>query len=495
MAFLGIDCGTQGTRAIVFDGSGRVISAGAAKHALPVRLPDGGVEQDPADLWQAFCRACRQAISGLPFSSDRIIAACLTSQRSSMLAVDRDGEPLRPLFSWMDQRRVGSLSPHLPPHLQALQASAKACWMKQHEPEKYERVHLFLSVSGWLTWQVCGDFVDCQGSVAGVWPFDIEQLMWSQDALLYQAYATPREKLPRVLPPGAPLGTVTWSAAAQTGLPQGLRVFAGSGDKMCEMLGAGATALDQGYITYGSMAGLEVNVPAPRFAGDGAYWTNPAAVPGLWNLEYALPGGYLMLDWFCRQFGQAGCEADLDREAQALPPGSDGLVVAPYWAPNTLANGARSVVLGMNEGHSRAHLFRAMLEGTAFALRQGMEHITTDTAQPLAELLVGGGAAGSDLVMQITADVLGLPAARVQTTETCALGAAMLAAVGAGVFENCQDAAAHMAQRQQLFQPAFERARLYDDIYQQVYLKIYPSLREVYGAFGRVFAAKGEAMT
>lgn len=490
---IGIDSGTQSVRVIVFDLLGRVVSYGAAKHAPCITLQNGGVEQDPADIWQCFCQACRQAMSTLPRPTSRIAACSITSQRSTMIAVDEDGTPLRPAFSWMDQRRNEEVSLQLPERLQEIQGRAKAHWMRLNEPHLYRSVFRFLPVSGWLTQRLCGQFHDCEGSVAGIWPFDIEKLAWSDDPQLYEAYGFPPEKLPLVFPPGALLGRVTRAAAGETGLPEGLPLRAGSGDKMCEMLGAGAIRPDQGYITYGSMAGLEVNILRPIFAPAGEYWTNPAAVPGWWNLEFAVQRGYLMLSWFSRQFNLAGesngCNGEqlLDQEAAAVPAGSDGLVVAPYWMPTEIARGARSVILGLDDHHSRAHLYRAILEGTAFALRQGMNRMIQDTRQPLAEIIAGGGGARSDLVMQITTDVIGLPLWRVQTVDTCSLGTAILAAVGEGIYETFEGAVEKMVLRREGFVPHPGRQAVYTEIFQKIYEGIYPSMKNVYENFNEVY--------
>ncbi|MEI8133400.1 MAG: FGGY family carbohydrate kinase, partial [Leptolinea sp.] len=298
---IGVDSGTQSVRVIVFDIHGHILAFGSAKHAPCTMLQNGGVEQDPKDIWRSFCQACRKTMTILPYSPERISACCITSQRSTMIAVDESGEPLRPAFSWMDTRKNKTTSAGLPHRLKNIQEGAKAHWMKLNEPHLYQVVYKFLSVSGWLTQQLCGTFHDSEGSVAGMWPFDIEKLAWSTNSQLYEANGIAPEKLPDIFPPGELLGKVTLQAAEQTGLPAGLPILAGSGDKMCEMLGSGAIKPEQGYITYGSMAGLEVNIPAPLFAPAGEYWTNPAAIPGKWGLEFAVQRGYLMLSWFCKQ--------------------------------------------------------------------------------------------------------------------------------------------------------------------------------------------------
>lgn len=491
--FIGIDSGTQSVRVIVFNGLGQVVSFGSAKHAPCNMLQNGGVEQDPKDIWQSFCHASRKAMATLPCSIERITACSITSQRSTIIAVDKTGEPIRPAFSWMDQRKNKTITANLPDRLKGIQDGAKGHWMRLNEPHLFHCVFKFLSVSGWLTQKLSGNFHDSEGSVAGLWPFDIEKLAWSTDSQLFEAFGIEPEKLPLIFPPGSLLGKVTLDASEQTGLPAGMPIMAGSGDKMCEMLGAGAIKPNQGYISYGSMAGLEVNIPRPIFAPAGEYWTNPAAIPGKWILEFAVQRGYLMLSWFCKQFdlkqgiNDLSLEKIMDLEALATPAGADGLVIAPYWSPTGIAPGARSVVLGLDDRHSRAHIYRAILEGTAYALRQGMNRMVQDTRQSLSEIMLGGGGAGSDLVMQITSDALGLPVWRVQTVDTCSLGTAIIAAVGIGYYGSFGEAVDHMVIRQECFEPDPSRQALYSEIFHRIYEGIYPSLKSVYHNYNEVF--------
>lgn len=491
--FIGIDSGTQSVRVIVFNGHGQVVSFGSAKHSSCSRMQNGGVEQNPMDIWQSFCLASRKAMASLPGSFERISACSITSQRSTIIAVDETGKPIRPAFSWMDQRKNKTISSNLPDRLKEIQDGSKAHWMRLNEPHHFLAISKFLSVSGWLTQQLSGNFHDSEGSVAGLWPFDIERLTWSTDSQLIEAYGIGPEKLPLIFPPGALLGKVTLEASDQTGLPAGMPILAGSGDKMCEMLGAGAIKPDQGYISYGSMAGLEVNIPRPVFAPAGEYWTNPAAIPGNWILEFAVQRGYLMLSWFCKQIDLKPGAADLsvekmmDLEAMATPAGADGLLIAPYWSPTGIAPGARSVVLGLDDRHSRAHIYRAILEGTAYALRQGMNRIVQDTRQSLSEIILGGGGAGSDLVMQITSDVLELPVWRIQTVDTCSLGTAIIAAVGIGYYGSFEEAVDQMVIRKECFEPDSRRQKLYTEIFHKIYEGIYPSLKSVYRNYNEVF--------
>jgi sugar (pentulose or hexulose) kinase len=307
----------------------------------------------------------------------------------------------------------------------------------------------------------------------------------------------PPQRLPEVFAPGRVLGYISPEAARQTGLPEGLPLVAGAGDKSSEMLGAGAITPAQAYISYGTLAALETMLDTPLFSQKGEYWTTPGAVRDTWNLEFGIECGYLMVSWFCEEFGRRqptggaqvlpALEDEFAEQAACMPPGAGGLVLAPYWSRNGIVPNAKSVLLGLEKKHTRAHLFRAILEGIAFSLREGMEALARDSGRIPQEVSIGGGGAQSDLAVQITADVLGLPVVRAQTIQTCALGAAIEAAVGAGLYPGYVEAAAHMSQRERVFLPEPGRQSVYDAIYTRIYRKLYPALGEIFSEFNHIF--------
>jgi sugar (pentulose or hexulose) kinase len=496
---VGIDSGTQSVRVIVFDLKGQVVAEGSARHN-PIDYPRRGeAEQDPCDLWEKLCLACRRALDSLHGQVNELSAASLASQRSVMVPVDQDGNPLRPAFSWLDQRQTAALT--APPGLSAeqreVQRRSKANWMKLNQPDLYERAAWFLSASGWLTYRLCGQFRDSIGGLGGAFPLDVNRLSWSDDPTFYRLLGMPRQRLPEVFPPGCVLGHISPEAARQTGLPEGLPLVAGAGDKSSEMLGAGAITPAQGYVSYGTLAALEIMLNTPVFSQNGEYWTTPGAVRDTWNLEFGIECGYLMVSWFCEEFGgrehKVGAQAltaledEFAEQAANIPPGAGGLVLAPYWSRNGIVPNAKSVLLGLEKKHTRAHLFRAILEGIAFSLREGMEVLARDTGHTPQEFSIGGGGAQSDLAVQITADVLGLPVVRVQTIQTCALGAAIEAAVGAGLYQTYTEAVAQMSRREQVFLPDPGRQSVYDAIYTRIYRKLYPALGKIFTEFNHIF--------
>jgi sugar (pentulose or hexulose) kinase len=226
-------------------------------------------------------------------------------------------------------------------------------------------------------------------------------------------------------------------------------------------------------------------------------------VPGAYSLEVQIYRGYWMVSWFKHEFGlreqrianERGVapEALFDELVRAVPPGSDGLVLQPYWSPGLKHPGpeARGAVIGFSAGHTRAHLYRAILEGLAYALREGAERTSKRSGVPITELRVAGGGSQSDAALQLTADVFGLPASRPHVYEASGLGAAMDAAVGLGLHSDFPTALREMTHLGRTFEPDPRSHRTYDDLYRQVYLRMYDRLRPLYDSIRS--STQGEA--
>jgi sugar (pentulose or hexulose) kinase len=297
--------------------------------------------------------------------------------------------------------------------------------------------------------------------------------------------------LPDLVKQGQPLGQVTKSASEATGIPEGLTLIAAAADKACEVLGAGCLEPHVGCLSYGTTATIntthtkyiEVIPLIPPY---------PAAEPGLYNFELQIYRGYWMVTWFRQEFGhrEEGRARELNIEPEelfdelvnAVPPGSEGLVLQPYWSPGLRNPGpeARGAVIGFSDVHTRAHLYRAILEGLAYALRDGAEKTARRSGVKIAELRVAGGGSQSDAALQLTADIFGLPASRPHVYEASGLGAAMDAAVGCGIHSDFSTAVQEMTHLGTTFEPQPEASKIYDELYNEIYLNMYTRLRPLY---------------
>jgi sugar (pentulose or hexulose) kinase len=501
---MAIDCGTQSVRALLFDIQGTLVARQKIDLG-PLSSPQPGwSEQEVTVVWDSLCQACRQMWSEIGEQKQQIVALAVTCQRGTVVNLDRDGRPLRPAISWLDQRR----STDLPPIgggwdwlfqivgqqslVRFFRSQAESNWLRTRQPEIWERTEKFLLLSGYLHFRLCGQYVDSVGCQVGYVPFSYQHQDWLPEwNWKWRATGIDKRQVPRLVPVAERLGEVNAAAAADTGLPIGLPIIAAAADKACEVIGSGCLRPDQGAIGYGTTATINTTsnkyVEAIRFLP--AY---PSAVPGSYCTEIQVFRGFWMVDWFKRQFGLAeqleseqsgeAPEFLFDKLIAEVPPGSMGLMLQPYWTPGIKLPGpeAKGSIIGFGDVHGRAHLYRAILEGLAYGLREGAERIEKRSGVKIRSLHVSGGGSQSDRMMQITADVFGLPAERPHTYETSGLGAAIDAAVGLGLYPDFESAIAGMSRTADRFDPDPTAHQLYDKLYRQVYRNMYDRLSPLF---------------
>ncbi len=507
---LAIDVGTQSTRAIVFDTAGSLLAKAQVLHEPVHSVPQHGwAEQDPELYWRALVSAC-QSLWSQGLKPQDIAGLSLTTQRATMICTDAEGRPLRPAIVWLDQRECES-PPKLSLALRAgfalvgatalirhAQRQAECNWLAQHEPVLWRNTRKFLFLSGWLLHRLTGQFVDSVGSQVGYVPFDYKRQQWAAPGdYKWQAFAITPEQLPRLLKPGQLLGELTAVAAQALGLPTALPIIAAGADKACEVLGCGAVQEHTAQLSFGTSATinttqlryLEVQRLLPAY---------PAAMPAAWNTEIQINRGFWMVSWFKREFAHretalavergVAVESLFDELVQSVPPGALGLTLQPYWSPGVRDPGpeAKGAIIGFGDAHTRAHFYRAILEGLVYGLRAGREQIEAKLGQKINRLVVGGGGSQSDAAMQITADIFNLVAERPAIYETSALGAAINCAVGLGLHADHASAVGAMCKPGVQFQPNPAATRIYDALYREVYRDLYPRLQPLYQRIRRI---------
>ena len=494
---LAIDAGTQSIRAAIVDLSGDILSL--VKLPLnPCAAPHPGwAEQDPDYYWNTLCAACKSLFNKSPGLRNRIAGLAVTTQRGTVVNVDREGAPLRPAITWLDERKADAAMPAplrgllkmLKYHdlVDGVVRDCEARWIMQNQPEIWERTHKLLFLSGYFNYRLTGEFADSAGSIVGYVPFNIKSGQWSgaRDPRR-RLFPIDNGRLPRLAQPADTLGRITRAAAAQTGIPEGLPVIAAASDKACEILGAGCTSPETACICFGTISTL--NTQNSRYVEIRPFWPPfPSAVPGQFYTEFSVMRGAWMITWFKEEFGlQEQLEAAdrdvtpeqlLDVLIQDIPAGSLGLVLQPYWSPAPdKARCARGSIIGFRDAHKRAHLYRAILEGLVFALKEGAQLTQKKNRVPMTALRVSGGGSQSDSVMQICADIFGLSAQRPHTHETSLLGAAMDAAVGLGLHPDFSSAISAMCRPGRTFEPIPANADIYKQLYERIYLKMYKQL-------------------
>ncbi|NJD29871.1 MAG: carbohydrate kinase [Chloroflexi bacterium] len=515
---LAIDVGTQSVRALLFDPAGALVGQGRVAIEPYVSPHPGWAEQDPEVWWSAIGEACRMLWAATAGAEPRgpgpetVAGVGLTTQRVTLVVSDAEGRPLRPAIVWLDQRRTEGLRPvggmwglafkatRTTETVSRFQADCEANWIERHEPEVWRGIRRYGVLSSWLTARLVGEWVDSAAAQVGYLPFDFKRSRWSgRFDWKWRVAAFRREWLPRLVPPTQPLGQLTAAGCEHLGLPPGASVplIAAAGDKQCEALGAGALQPELAALSFGTTATigtihrryLEAIPLVPPY---------PAALPGAWFVEMQVMRGFWMVEWFKHEFGSAevarGAALDIPPEAlfeellTASPPGSMGLMLQPYWMPGVRYPGpeAKGAIVGFGEAHGRAHVYRAILEGLAYALREAADRITRRAKVPLAELRVSGGGAQSRAAVQLFADVFGLPASRPHTHEAAGLGAAIGIALGVGLHPDAATAVRAMVHISERFEPDPAAMRLYDDLYRSVYLPMYDRLRPLYREVRRI---------
>ncbi|MFO7965700.1 MAG: FGGY-family carbohydrate kinase [Desulfobacterales bacterium] len=499
---MGIDSGTQSVRAIVYDRQGNEAASARALHEPYFSLNPGWAEQKPEDYWRKFCMVTNKVMKSGRFDPARLAGVGITTQRGNVIPVDKQGNALRNAIIWLDQRYLDDPPPvgkkiklifaliGKSNALKVIQRHSFFSWIHKNEPDIYAKTHKFCLVSGWFVKKLTGHFHDSASMFAGLWPLEYKKFDWYGSDDLLEIFKIRRDHLPKIYKPHEILGFVTKAASRETGLPEDLPVIVGAGDKQSESLGTGAVSPEIGTISFGTAATL--GILSRKYIEDkkSRFFTWCAAVPDAWNLESFIYRGFWMARWFIQELGQREAieamerktapETLLDNVIKDIPPGSNGLMLHPHWTPHPSLKYSKGSIIGFSSDHNRAHIYRAILEGIIFELRRLSGIVQEKTGVQLKEIRVGGGGSRSDVAVQIAADVFALPTKRMKNYETCALGAAIDAAVGVGMFNDFHEAVDSMVEVGREFLPDSRSTAIYDRLFNDVYLKTYSALAPLY---------------
>lgn len=478
---LGLDCGTQSAKAGIWRLDGVAISRGSCP--LAVSSPHTGwAEQDPHQWWTSSSAAIREACAEVDAS--HIVAMGVAWQRESFTLTNADGAPLRPGILWLDVRA------HQEAALRAAEGDGlraqtgkpmdvtltlpRMDWLRAHEPEHFRNPARWVDTGAWLVGKLTGRRATCVAGADTAGMIALASRSWSEEVLSRAGLRA--TDLPELVESGAVVGRLTGEASRETGLPAGIPVVAAGGDGQVfatAMQGADASPT----LTLGTSVVL--GLPAAEASVSPLYRTLFAASPDRGYLrEAVIQSGTYLFRWLEELFGAGGGQAlELwEREAQAISPGSDGLVTVPHWwgtrFPDALPD-ARGVTLGWSPQHGRTHLYRSLLEGVAFELRLLLGAMAAPSSRGLVgRLAVGGGGARSLLWRSIIADVLGCELRFSQEPEPVAQGAAMLAGAGAGLFSSLAEAASCFVRPGEPAYPEPERQARYGRMYREVYVPL-----------------------
>ncbi len=446
------DLGTTGDKATLVGADADVIASCTSSYPVDFG-PRGKAEQEPEDWWQAVCAATRELLDRTGVAAGRIEGISFSGQMMGAVLLDGGGVPVRPAIIWADTRsvdqtktlieRVGmergyAITGH---RLNPTYSLSKIMWVRDHEPQAFDRAKTLLLAKDYIGYRLTGALATDPSDASSTNAYDQQAGGWSDELL--QAAELPRSLFPQVIASTAVLGRVSAEAAAQTGLAAGTPVVMGGGDGPMGALGAGKLGPESGAYAYlGSSSWVSIAADAPLHDPQMRSMTFNHVIPGRYVPTATMQAGGASLEWIVDVLASDGGDADYHRllaEAADVGASEDGLYFlphllgerSPYWNP-----AARAVFAGLARHHGAAHLTRAVLEGVAFNLYTGLLALVENGASvPAVDAI--GGAANSDLLLQIMADVWGIEVTRrTLVDEATSLGAAIVGGVGVGLFES-----------------------------------------------------------
>lgn len=487
---MGIDVGTGGTRAVIVDEKGKLLASAASEHA-PFRTPyPGWAEQDPEDWWRAAKEAISAAIRLSGHPGTEISGLGLTGQMHGAVMLDQTGLVLRPSLIWCDQRtgpqcdwlhqRIGrerlielTCNPALPNF-----TLTKLLWVKDNEPEIFARIAHVMCPKDYVRYRLSGEFAIDVHEASGTLLLDVTHRKWSAEVArisgIDEAWLPPLFESPELC------AKISEDAAAATGLRRGTPIAAGAGDQGAGAVGMGILQPGSVSATIGTSGVVFAATAAPTKDPLGRLHTFCHAVPGRWHVMGVTQAAGLSLRWF-RDTLAAGAGYDtLTAAAAEIPPGSDGLLWAPYLLGERtphLDSNATAAFVGIKATHTLAHFTRAVLEGVAFSLRDSFT-LFDELGIPVNGVRLGGGGARGPLWREIQTDVYGYPTELLVAEEGGAYGAALLAGVGVKTWDSVDEACSTALEVAQRLTPGPERVRAYNSAY-AAYRRVYPALRDI----------------
>jgi xylulokinase len=500
---LGLDVGTTNLKVVAYAPERGAIVAVARRPTRTHRPRPGWAEFDADELWADTALALREIMDRV--ASTTVEGIAIGSMGESGVLLDEHMQPVAPMIAWYDRRTEdhaawwrNAMDPWSIYQITGLIVDGKfsvnhLLWLREHTPERFGAARRWLCVPDFLAWKLCGEQVTDSSIASRTMLFDQRRRDWSDELL--QRAAVPRSLMAPVAPGGTRVGKVTPQAAAQTGLSQDTSVVTGGHDHLVGAQGAGVVRPGHVLDSTGTAAALVqlADAFAPRQALFEAGLETYAFVrPGRYAILSALNLGGGAVDWLVRLLWGDDDEANMlaFAAAEAAPLGSAGSL----WLPHLLGSGtphadpvSRAALIGLRPEHGRGHLMRSLLEGLAYWVRENLEVAEQYAGlAPHSEVIAIGGATRSPFWTQIKADVCARAFCVPEIEESVALGAALLAGIGAGVFADAEQAVASTRAERTIFEPRPAATEVYERWYSEVYRRLYPTLREVNAAIARL---------
>jgi len=497
---LGIDLGTSGTKAVLFDVRGSAVASATVEY--PLHQPQNGwAEQDPLDWWEAAKATIRQVLQKSGAAPEAIKGIGISGQMHGLVLLDDKGDVLRPAILWNDGRtsvecaeitqsigysRLIAVTAN--PALTGFTAG-KILWVRKNEPGIYEKIRHILLPKDYVRYKLTGEYFSEMSDASGTNLLDVPRRQWSDEIL--GLLKIDKGLLPPLLESSDRAGVITPQAAKDTGLKAGTVVAAGAGDNAAAAVGTGVVTQGKAFITIGTSGVIFAHSDTVQIDPQGRVHTFCAAVPGAYTVMSCSLAAGLSLKWFRDTFCRAECETGelmgvdpyklLDEEAGKVPIGANRLLFLPYLMGERsplLDSNARGAFIGLSAMHTRRDLLRAVMEGVIYSQKQNLDVLSGMRVLPEALFATGGGAK-SPLWRAMIADVLQMPVKTVANAEGPALGAAILAGVACGVYRDIPGACDEIIREKEPLRPNKANGDAYSRVY-RIYESLYPRLKEAY---------------
>lgn len=504
-AVVGIDVGTSGTKTALFTGCGKLLASSNAEY--PMSQPNNGwAEQDPDDWWNAAVSGLKYVLAKVP--ADTMIAGIgLSGQMHGLVMLDEVGRVLRPSIIWCDQRterevaqmndiigREKLIEITANPAMTGFTA-AKILWVKNNEPAIYEKCAHILLPKDYIRFKLTGEIATEVSDASGMQLMDIAARDWSDEIL--DLLEIDKKLLGKMYESPEITGRIYRQAADITGLEEGIPVVGGAGDNPAAAVGTGVVSEGSAFTTLGSSAVIYAVSDTIKIDKEGRVHTLCASAPGKWTVMSCTQGAGLSFKWlrdtccFPEVTESAQKNVDpymiMDELAESAPIGSGRLLFLPYLMGERSPHpdpDCRGVFFGLSASHTRGNLIRAVMEGVSYSQLECL-NVFKDMGVPVSDMVLTGGGSKSRFWSQMLADLYGCPVSVIQSGEGAARGAALLAAVGAGIFPTVQDACAVALKKGAALAPDSDRAAAYKPFY-DLYKKLYRDLREDFSTLAKL---------
>jgi len=489
--FAGIDIGTSSVRAVAVDMAGRTLAAGQCEYDI-IKPKLNQAEQNMEMMWDATVQAVRQMLEGNGGLKESIKGIGYSGQMHGLVMLDKSGKPIRNAIIWADQRtaeEIARIYETVPKEefgavycnrLSTGFALTSLMWVREHEPENYEKIDKIMCLKDYIRYRMCGELGTDASDASSTGMWDMKKRTWAYDIL--KKLDIPFSFLPESREAYERAGEVTAECAGLTGLKEGTAIAYGGGDSLMMELGNGM--IKNGFMasTIGTACHLTCALDAPLY--DPRLRTNTwcHASERLWSIMGAHLSGGVALKWLKNNILEMGTFDEMNEYAAKVPEGSEGLLFLPYLNGERTPHNdpdAKAVYLGMTLKHTKAHMIRSTMEGIVYSMKESMA-ILESLGIRADRVIASGGGAKSPLFRQIQADMYNCPVYTNREKEQASLGAAISAAVGCGYFADYEEACAGMVRlNEEVTEPDPEHVKIYDEEFLR--------FREIYKANKGIF--------